>query len=285
MGVGANVEGKPRASHKTMSDAVAESGIYSILETAGGVSSLFFNAVRQMLKPPFPWVRESIVEASTIMRRCLVPLAVAITVFMVGFGFFVLGGITKILGASDREAGAVIIGFLREANVWITGMIFAGVAGSAMTADLGARKVREELDAMSVLGLDLTKTLVVPKLVAGVVICPILGYFSLLIVEIVNFSLAPEAFGFTRGVMVESTKGSLLSLDVLGAFIRYVIIGALVAVVACYKGLNAGGGTEGVGKAVNQTIVLTFFAIWMLDAFFNLGYLSLFPQAQASFKG
>lgn len=275
----------PPAKKITAEDILGKTSIWEKLESAAGMGQLFVSSMKLGLRPPFKWLRPALVEGSFMLRRCFVPLAVSIAVFMIGFGFFVLGGITEVLGATDREGGAVIIGFLREAAIWTTGMIFAGVAGSAMAADLGSRKVREELDALSVLGVDQVRTLVVPKVMASIVVAPLLGMFAILAIETVNFGLAPQEFGFPRGVLFASTKGSLISLDVYGALIRYVIIGAFVSVIACYKGLTCKGGTEGVGRAVNETIVLTFFGVWMLDAFFNLAYLSLFPAAQVDFKG
>lgn len=275
----------PPAKKITAEDILGKSGLWEKLESAAGMGGLFVTSLRLAIKPPFSWLRPAIVEASAMLRRCAIPLAVSIVVFTVGFGFFVLGGITVTLGASDREGGAVIIGFLREICIWITGMIFAGVAGSAMAADLGARRVRDELDALAVLGVDQIRTLVVPKVMASLIVTPILGLYAFLVAEIVNFALAPYQFGAPPGVLFASTKGSLIALDIYGALIRFVIIGMLVGVVGCYKGLTCKGGTEGVGRAVNQTIVLTFFGVWMLDAFFNLAYLSLFPAAQVDFKG
>ncbi|MCW3040212.1 MAG: hypothetical protein JWM31_2117 [Solirubrobacterales bacterium] len=275
----------PPAKKITAEDILGKTGLWEKLENAAGMGGLAVTSLRLAVKPPISWFRPAVMEASSMLRRCTVPLAVSIGVFMIGFGFFVLGGITVVLGASDREGGAVIIGFLREASIWITGMIFAGVAGSAMAADLGSRKVRDELDALSVLGVDQIRALVVPKVMASLIVAPMLGMVAILAVEAVNFGLGPQEFGFPAGVLYSATKGSLISLDVYGAVIRFVIIGGFVSVIACYKGLTCKGGTEGVGRAVNQTIVITFFGVWMLDAFFNLADLSLFPAAQVDFKG
>ncbi|WP_354700100.1 hypothetical protein DSM112329_00363 [Paraconexibacter sp. AEG42_29] len=282
-------EERPRveapAKKITAEEILAMTGGYSRLENAAGMGSLCVTALWLAARPPFSWFKDSLIEGSQMLRRCVLPLAVSISVFMIGFGFFVLGGITEVLGASDREGGAVIIGILRELAIWTTGMIFAGVAGSAIAADLGARKVRDELDALSVLGVDQVRTLVVPKVMACLLICPILGIFATFVSQVINFGLAPAEFGFSVGVLFASSTGSLTALDIYGALIRYVLIGLMVGVVSCYKGLTCKGGTEGVGRAVNETVVLTFFGVWMLDAFFNLAYLSLFPEAQVSFKG
>ncbi|MDX8152977.1 ABC transporter permease [Patulibacter brassicae] len=275
----------PRPAPPRAADAVASSTAFGWLRTAGGMGWLFLVAAREALTPPRGYWRAAVVEMSLTVQRCVLPLAVVATVFVIGFGFFVLGGITEVLGASDREGGAVIVGLMREMAIWTTGMVFAGVAGSAMAADIGSRKAREELDALDVLGVDKIRMLVVPKVVAGALICPVLGMLCVLFLELANAVLAPGQFGYSREVLFASTRGSLTALDIYGALIRFVIIGAMVAVVASYKGLTASGGTEGVGRAVNQTIVVSFALIWGFDAFFNLAYLSLFPDAQVSFKG
>lgn len=286
MSAASNRAATPAPARKiTAEEILGRSSVYGRLEAAGGMGALLVQSLRYAVTPPYPWIHTAIIDASMMLRRCFVPLIVSISVFMIGFGFFVLGGITEVLGATDREGGAVIIGIMREMAIWTTGMIFAGVAGSAMTADIGSRKVREELDALAVLGVDKIRVLVVPKVVACIIVAPILGLLAILTSQVINFALAPSEFGFPHGVLFASTQGSLTQLDIFGALIRFVIIGALVGVVGCYKGLTCGGGTEGVGRAVNQTIVITFFGVWMLDAFFNLAYLSLFPEAQVAFKG
>jgi phospholipid/cholesterol/gamma-HCH transport system permease protein len=255
--------GEPRTSrvNDAVIDGLGRIGAYEAFETAGGMAALGLHAFAAALKPPFSWWRPMIVEASKILRRCLFPLAICLAVFVIGFGFFVLAAITKVIGATDREGGAFIIGFVRECCVWTTGMVFSGVAGSAITADLAARKVREEIDALNVLGVDVVDALVVPKLMACLLCAPVLGMMAVLFTELMNFALAPGQFGFSRAVLFEATKGSLISLDVFGALIRYI------------------------GRAVNQTVVICFFFVWILDALFNLAYLSLFPQTQVDFKG
>jgi len=274
-----------RATGARLARAAEASTALGWLRAAGGMGELLVIALRGALSPPYGYWRAVTVEMSLTIQRCVVPLAVVSTVFVIGFGFFVLGGITEVLGASDREGGAVIVGLMREMAIWTTGMIFAGVAGSAMAADIGSRKAREELDALDVLGVDKIRMLVVPKVVAGILVCPILGLLCILFLELANAALAPGQFGYSRDILLASTRGSLTALDIYGAMIRYFVIGGMVAVVACYKGLTSSGGTEGVGRAVNQTIVLTFALIWGFDACFNLAYLSLFPQAQVAFKG
>jgi phospholipid/cholesterol/gamma-HCH transport system permease protein len=159
-------------------------------------------------------------------------------------------------------------------------MIFAGLVGAAITADLGARRVREELDALSVLGVDSVRSLVVPRVMATGLVAPVLATFSLLLVLIVNLLVAPHQLGFPWGVYFAGVTRQIFPPDLLfTVFLKNFLIGIYVGIVACHKGLTCELGSEGVGRAVNQTIVISFVGIWMFNAFFNLAYLTAFPGA------
>jgi phospholipid/cholesterol/gamma-HCH transport system permease protein len=157
-------------------------------------------------------------------------------------------------------------------------MIFAGVAGSAITADLGARKIREELDALAVLGVDRIRSLVVPRVFAMTIAAPVLGMLALTISQAVNYAVAPGHIGFPRSVFRDSVVSNILPLDLYASILKYAIIGFFVGVVSCHKGLASKGGAEGVGRAVNQTVVIAFFGIWLINSLFNLAYLTMFPE-------
>src|SRR5690349_9126884 len=132
--------------------AMVSTRAFEAFGSAGDMGALAARTVRAAVKPPYTWIPDAIVEASRAFRRCIVPLALSISVFMVALSILVFGNLLHMLGATGREAGGMWIAFTREVCAWVTCMIFAGVAGSAVTADLGARKIREELDALAVLG-------------------------------------------------------------------------------------------------------------------------------------
>jgi phospholipid/cholesterol/gamma-HCH transport system permease protein len=157
-------------------------------------------------------------------------------------------------------------------------MIFAGVAGSAITADLGARRIRDELDALAVLGVDTIRSLVVPRVVGLGLIAPVLGLLSLAVTVGELYLLAPALLDVSRGSYVESLSLAIYPVDLIAFFVKFFLVGVVVGVVSSYKGLTTGGGAEGVGRAVNATVVITFFTLWALSVVFNTGYLSLFPE-------
>jgi phospholipid/cholesterol/gamma-HCH transport system permease protein len=239
---------------------------------------LAVRSVGAWFHPPYSWFPDAVVEASKALRRCIIPLALSVSVFIIALSVLVFGNLLHELGATDREAGGMWIAFTREVCVWVTGMVFAGVAGSAITADLGARKIREELDALAVLGVDKVRALVVPRVLATTVACPVLGIMATTIVVGVNYAVAPSHLHLAPSVWRNSLVGDIIPLDLYAVLIKYTIIGFFVGVVSCAKGLSSKPGAEGVGRAVNQTVVITFFGVWLINTLFNLAYLTVFPQ-------
>jgi phospholipid/cholesterol/gamma-HCH transport system permease protein len=158
-------------------------------------------------------------------------------------------------------------------------MIFAGVVGSSITADLGARKIREELDAMSVLGVDMVRTLVVPRIVALTLMAPVLGALALTLAVGGIFVLSPILLpNATHPAYVDSLRSIINAADIFSFALRCMITGLFVGVVCCAKGLGTSGGAEGVGRAVNQAVLITFMGIWVLNSLWNAVFLPTFPD-------
>lgn len=270
---------------RAFGQGVVDSPVGSRLKTMGEMGAFALKILRLALTPPFTWVREVAADVAESARRCAIPLALSHSVYLIGFGIILFGNILLSIGVTDREAGVVFIIWSREIATWVTGMIFAGVVGSAVTADLGARKIRDELDALDVLGVDKVKSLVVPRVVGMTVAMPVLAFCSLLLVNVVNFAIAPARFGFSDGVFFDSLANIIRPTDLyFTMFLKNLILGFFVGIVSCYKGLTSGNGAEGVGRAVNETVVITFFGIWLFDVVFNLAYFTLIPSV-SSFRG
>jgi phospholipid/cholesterol/gamma-HCH transport system permease protein len=251
------------------------------LASAGEIGALTVRVVRVAITPPFPWWRDAVVEFSIALRRCLIPLVISMITFATGIAVLFVGQIVNTLGTSDRLAGGLVIGFTREPSEWVTAMIFAGVAGSAMTADLGARRIREELDALQVLGVDHIKSLVVPRVVAMILVAPVLGLICLFVSQAMDYILIPIFYpSVSYASEIEVMKNFLFTVYFLVLVIKLPIVGAFVGIISCYKGLSAKGGAEGVGRAVNQAVVLMFLGLWLLNSLLNLAYLSQFPIVQ-----
>lgn len=248
------------------------------LKTVHDASALYARTVRIGIRPPYPWLRDSVVQFSTIAQRAATPLAISMMVYIVGYAVFYTLSLTEALGISDRQPGVIFPIAVREICVWVSTMIFAGVAGSAVCADFGARRIREEFDALEVLGVDSIRALVVPRFVAMVALAPVMGLVGLFVAMLAMYVVTPLAGGASAPLFRDSVARSVIPVDLLAFLVKLVIVGNFVAAVAAAKGLTCSGGAEGVGRAVNETVVISFFGIWLINSLFNIGYLALAPD-------
>ena len=159
----------------------------------------------------------------------------------------------------------------------LTTAIVAGTLGSTITAELGARKIREELDALQVLGVDPVKNLVVPRFLALMLITGLFDIYALL-------------FGIFAGVLATIVNGAPLGpfwatfftnssvVDLWGSVLKCTMFGAIIAIVCCYKGMTASGGAEGVGRAVNQAVVIATLGVFAFNYVFTQTLLATHPE-------
>jgi phospholipid/cholesterol/gamma-HCH transport system permease protein len=252
--------------------------MFRSFQTATQCVSLGAQVFRVFFTPPFSWVRETVVECSKGFRTAFFPVMLASTVYVLAFGSVLFGKVIYALGAPDRLAPGFYIGILRELGTWLTFMVLAASLGASLAGDLGARKIREELDALDVLGVDKIRSLIVPRVIAITIVGTVLALVSLL----VNMFFAI----IVNSVTVHQTIGSQISgvlldmnpYDTLASLGKHLIIAFFIGVVACQKGLSARGGAEGVGRAVSETVLITFFGLWLINTIWNTGYLTLFPD-------
>ncbi len=232
-------------------------------------------SVRSVARRRFPW-REAISQAWFIASVCILPaILVAIP-----FGVLVaveVGSIAHQIGADSYTGAVDALTIVREAAPLVTALMIAGVGGSAICADLGARKIRDEIDALEVMGISPLERLVAPRLAAAVLV-------TLLLNGIVLF------VGVTGGYLYEvwvghGTPGSFLRTfteftqfsDLVVGEIKAAVFGVIAALVAGYKGLSVKGGPKGVGDAVNQSVVISFLLVFVANTVISQIYLILVP--------
>ncbi|MFL6204765.1 MAG: MlaE family ABC transporter permease [Acidimicrobiales bacterium] len=189
-----------------------------------------------------------------------------------------VGAFSRQLGAESTTGAAMVLAIVREAAPVATALLIAGAGGSAMTADLGARKIRDELAAMEVMSVNPVHRLVTPRLWAASTV-------GLFLVSLV--SVAGIAGGYFFNVVIQKvTPGayfqgftSLVQLpDLYSSLAKAWVFGFIAAMVACYKGIYAKGGPKGVGDAVNQAVVITFILIFFANFVMTSLYFALVPQ-------
>jgi phospholipid/cholesterol/gamma-HCH transport system permease protein len=242
---------------------------------SGRLFALFLDVVRMTFKRPFQ-VRELIQQAWFIASVTILPTALV----AIPFGAVIalqLGSLTRQLGAQSFTGAASVLAIIREASPIVCALLIAGAGGSAICADLGSRKIRDEIDAMEVLGISAVQRLVVPRMLACMVIAMALnglvsvvgvagGYFFNVILQ-----------GGTPGAYLASFSALAQVQDLWAGEIKALIFGAIAAIVAAYKGLNAAGGPKGVGDAVNQSVVITFLLLFFVNFVITAVYLQIVP--------
>lgn len=235
--------------------------------------------LRCWVTPPFTWWREAVDQGGRLVRRTLVPTMLSLFAF--GFGAVAVqgGGLVSELGSVDRMGAIFSVASVREFVPFVTGMVVAGVAGTAMCADLGARKVRDELDAMAVMGVDVVRTLVAPRVLTLMVITPALNIVGLIFATLSGLA-AVGSFGGTIGGFRASFEAGFTLPDLAANLVKTTVFGFIIALVCTHKGMRASGGSEGVGRAVNQAVVIAFVAIFVFNYAFNGTYQAMFPSAQ-----
>ena len=152
----------------------------NLLEQVGDMMILTGKTIVSALRPPYPYGGEFVNQFLFALRLCWFPLLISTIAFGYGAPGLQAGNFLVLFGAIDRLGGFFVLASIREFAPFVTAIILAGVAGTAITADLGARKIREELDALQVLGVDPVKNLVVPRFLALMVVTGLFNIYALL---------------------------------------------------------------------------------------------------------
>ncbi len=243
----------------------------------GNMILLTSRTIQSAIRPPYPYGPEFVGQFLFALRLCWLPLL--ISTVAVNFGAPGLQAINflNLFGAPDRLGGFFVLAAIREFAPIVTAIVVAGVAGTAMTADLGARKIREELDALQVLGVDPVKNLVVPRFLALMVVASLFDIYAVL-------------FGVSGGIIATLVNGEPLApffstfltnasiTDLWGSLIKCSLFGAIISIVCCYKGMTASGGAEGVGRAVNQAVVIAFMGVFAFNYVFTQTLIATHPE-------
>jgi phospholipid/cholesterol/gamma-HCH transport system permease protein len=249
----------------------------NLLEEVGDIVLLTGRTVSSALRPPYPYGGEFVSQFLFALRLCWFPLMVSIICFSYAAPGLQGANFLSLFGALDQLGGLFTLAVIREIAPLVTAVVVAGVAGTAITADLGARKVREELDALQVLGVDPVKNLVVPRFLALMLVTGLFNVYSILfglfgglLAEIVNhYPLGP--FWATLFANADTT-------DLWGSALKAILYGAIISIICCYKGMTASGGAEGVGRAVNEAVVIAFLGIGAFNYVFTQTLLATHPQ-------
>jgi phospholipid/cholesterol/gamma-HCH transport system permease protein len=173
----------------------------------------------------------------------------------------VTSGLVNQVGATSLLGAASGVGVVRQGAPITAGLLMGGAAASAIASDFGARAIREELDAMRVMGVDPVRRLVVPRFLALVGLAPILCIYIVVAGTAAAFILAVSVSDMSPGSFWQSFGTFAKVADVWFAIGKAVVFAAIVAVVSSLRGMEAKGGPRGVADAVNSSVVINVIGI------------------------
>src|SRR5438128_10732402 len=248
-----------------------------VLEEFGDMMILTGKTIWSALRPPYPYGGELVSQFLFTLRLVWFPLLITTVAISYGAPGLQAGNFLTLFGALDRLGGFFVLASIREFGPTVTSIILAGVAGTAITADLGARKIREELDALQVLGVDPVKNLVVPRFLSLMIVTGLFNIYAILF-GIFGGILATLAFKAPLGPFFSTLLTNASTTDLWGSVVKTTLFGAIIAIVCCYKGMTASGGAEGVGRAVNQAVVISFLGIFAFNYVFTQTLLATHPE-------
>jgi phospholipid/cholesterol/gamma-HCH transport system permease protein len=159
----------------------------------------------------------------------------------------------------------VALSVTRELGPVLTGLMVTGRAGSAIAAELGTMRVTEQIDALTVMALNPIKYLVVPRIVASLLMLPILTVIADFTGILGGYFVGVKILGINEGIFVSRMTKYVDLDDIYNGLAKAACFGLILALVSCYKGFNTKGGAQGVGRATTEAVVVSSISILIAD--------------------
>jgi phospholipid/cholesterol/gamma-HCH transport system permease protein len=233
------------------------------VRAVGGFFAMSLDTFVLIFTPPFAW-REFLNQIWFIARVSLVPTLLMSIPFCTQV-IYNLNILLVDLGAADLSGVGASVGIVNQIGPLVDVLVVAGAGATAMCADLGARTIREELDAMRVMGINPIQALVVPRVLAGTLVALMLFALVTLAGLTGSFFFSVFVQDVTPGAWAASLTLLIGISDVIVAMIKSMMFGLAASLIACYKGITVGGGPQGVGNAVNETVIFAFMALFAVN--------------------
>jgi phospholipid/cholesterol/gamma-HCH transport system permease protein len=240
----------------------------------GGVAILAARVVRNLALPP-AYLRHVVTEIEVMGVRSL-GVALIAAVFT-GMVFAIQSAVNMARFGAEAYVGPVTaMAILRELGPVLTAILVGGKVASGIAAELGSMKVTEQIDALRTLGVNFVKRLIVPRMIAALVVFPLLTILADAVGLLGGMAIMYLERGADLWTYWNVTTYWVLPRDFLMGVGKSVVFGGLVTLIGCYNGLSTEGGTEGLGRATTATVVQVTMAVIVSDFFLTKLFLMLF---------
>jgi phospholipid/cholesterol/gamma-HCH transport system permease protein len=180
-------------------------------------------------------------------------------------------------GGMEYTGRVIALTFSRELAPTFTAVIVGGRIGAGMAAEVGSMAVTEQIDAIRALGADPLKKLVLPRLLASIIVMPLLASFALVLGFAGAMMVTDWQFKIPGSFFLRSALGSVTMSDFMSGLFKTPFFGAIIALVGCHFGLTTRGGTAGVGNSTTRTVVVIAISILIADLILTKITFAIFP--------
>ncbi|GAA2549038.1 MlaE family ABC transporter permease [Mycolicibacterium diernhoferi] len=233
------------------------------LTMVGGFFKMSVLTGKALLTRPFQW-KEFVLQSWFLIRVAFLP-TLAVSIPLTVLIIFTLNILLAEFGAADVSGAGAALGAVTQLGPLVTVLVVAGAGSTAICADLGARTVREEIDAMEVLGIDPIERLVAPRVVAATFVAFLLNGAVITIGLVGGYFFGVYIQNVNAGAYVATLTLLTGFPEVMISVIKATLFGLIAGLVGCYRGLTVAGGSKGVGTAVNETLVLCVVALFAVN--------------------
>lgn len=238
------------------------------VEEVGSIALLFWQALLWTFRPPFR-VR--------ILFEMLHFVGVGSLFIVMLTGFFSgavmslqIGRVFQMFSAETMLGPSMAMALSRELSPVFTALMVSGRVGSAMATELGTMRVTEQIDALQAMAVNPVQYLVSPRMVAALVMTPILCMFFNVVGFFGSYLVGTQLLNVDGSIFLEKTREFVEAADILSGLFKAGVFGVIISVIACHKGFTAEGGARGVGRATTQAVVYSSVMILVLDYFMTV---------------
>jgi phospholipid/cholesterol/gamma-HCH transport system permease protein len=239
----------------------------AFIRYAGGVSMLMGETIFWIPMPPMR--RRQVFEQMSKIGVDSLPIVSLISLFTGMVLALQSAYQMQKISAEMYIASLVALSMARELGPVLTALIVAGRIGASITAEVGTMKVTEQIDALETLATNPVKYLVVPRFIALVAMLQLLTLYADFIGGVGGYIIGTTKLNISHAMYMKNTWDPLKYKDVFTGLIKSVAFAIIICIIACYEGMKAEGGAEGVGRATTASVVTSFILIIASDCFFT----------------
>jgi phospholipid/cholesterol/gamma-HCH transport system permease protein len=240
-------------------------GIIHGVEEMGRIILFFLSAVAWTFRPPLKvrivFKQLEFVGVKSLYVVSLTGLFTGMVLALQTYHGF------RMFSAESLVGGTVALSMTRELGPVLTSLMVTARAGSAMAAELGSMKVTEQIDALYVMAANPIQHLIVPRILSGLMMVPVLTVISDFIGIIGGYFVGVHLLGINEGLFIKNITKLMTLNDIYNGLVKAAVFGLILSLIGCYKGFNTKGGAEGVGKATTEAVVLSSISILIADYF------------------